>query len=498
MPKAKKKPALDLNPHRLGGGWADSVQTSLRSALEDPRLLGDALPGDSWAAWRALLLAAMGEPLQPDELEHFRRLTGRENPPTQRIEEFWGIIGRRGGKSRAIAVLIAYLATLCDYRMKLSSGEIGVVLCIAPSQTQSQIVLNYIAGILEGSPILAQLIRKQTSETIELSNRIIIDVRSASFRRLRGQTCVAVVADEAAFWYSDESSNPDTEILDAVRPSLGTTSGPLIVISSPYARRGAVWEAFRQHFGPAGDPLILVARGATRDLNPSFDQKRLDREYERDPAHAAAEYGGEFRTDIEGFITSEAVEACVDQGVREREYSRQYEYSAFVDPSGGSHDSFTLAVAHKEGKTSVLDLIREVRPPFNAEQTVDAFSSLLREYKCYTVWSDKYAGEWPKQAFAKCGVTLEHSERTKLQIYQEALPLINSGNVALLEHSVLRHQLVSLERKTTRGGRDAIDHAPGGRDDVANAACGALVMAGERPGDPRFWAPIEYPKMGIV
>jgi hypothetical protein len=212
--------------------------TTLRKALADPNLLGGALPGDSWAAWRSLLLAAMGEPLNPDELEHFRRLTGRETPPSQRIEEFWGVIGRRGGKSRAIAVLIVYLAALCDYRSKLTTGETGVVLCIAPSQTQAQIVLGYVAGVLESSPILAQLIRRQTSETIELTNGIVIDVRSASFRQLRGQTCVAVIADEAAFWHSDESANPDIEILNAVRPSLGTTSDPLIVISSPYARRG--------------------------------------------------------------------------------------------------------------------------------------------------------------------------------------------------------------------------------------------------------------------
>jgi hypothetical protein len=37
---------------------------------------------------------------------------------------------------------------------------------------------------------------------------ITIAVRTASFRRLRGFTCVAVIADEAAFWYSDESANP--------------------------------------------------------------------------------------------------------------------------------------------------------------------------------------------------------------------------------------------------------------------------------------------------
>jgi hypothetical protein len=52
-------------------------KTTLRAALSDPKLLGRALPGESWAAWRAILLAAMGEALEHDELEHFRRLTGR-------------------------------------------------------------------------------------------------------------------------------------------------------------------------------------------------------------------------------------------------------------------------------------------------------------------------------------------------------------------------------------------------------------------------------------
>jgi hypothetical protein len=36
---------------------------------------------------------------------------------------------------------------------------------------------------------------------------------------------------------------------------------------------------------------------------------------------------------------------------------------------------------------------------------------------------------------------------------------------------------VSLERRTSRGGKDSIDHPPGGHDDLANAAAGALVIA---------------------
>jgi hypothetical protein len=59
------------------------------------------------------------------------------------------------------------------------------------------------------------------------------------------------------------------------------------------------------------------------------------------------------------------------------------------------------------------------------------------------------------------------------------LPLLNSGRVELLEHKRLIAQLCALERKTSRGGRDSIDHPPGAgcHDDICNAVAGALVLA---------------------
>ena len=78
---------------------------SLRKALNDKLLLGKSLTGDSWQAWRVLLIAAMGEKLTDEERQLFKQLTGREHEPKQRVEEFVGVIGRRGGKSRAISSL---------------------------------------------------------------------------------------------------------------------------------------------------------------------------------------------------------------------------------------------------------------------------------------------------------------------------------------------------------------------------------------------------------
>jgi hypothetical protein len=166
-----------------------------------------------------LLIAAMGEPLTEDQRTLFAELTGgRPQEPLQRVEEFVGVIGRRGGKSRAIAVLATYIAALCSHTDTLVPGETGLVLIIAPDQRQALIVLEYIAATFAATPILSLLVASRTADTLTLTTRVSIEVRSASFRRLCGPTYLAVISDEAAFWHLDESANPDVEILNAVRP----------------------------------------------------------------------------------------------------------------------------------------------------------------------------------------------------------------------------------------------------------------------------------------
>ena len=86
--------------------------------------------------------------------------------------------------------------------------------------------------------------------------------------------------------------------------------------------------------------------------------------YEDDPQSAAAEYGAEFRGDIADFVSREVVDACTIRGRVELLPASGTRYVAFVDPSGGSADSMTLAIAHRDKEIAVLDAVREIRPPF--------------------------------------------------------------------------------------------------------------------------------------
>ena len=172
----------------------------------------------------------------------------------------------------------------------------------------------------------------------------------------------------------------------------------------------------------------------------------------------------------------EVVEACVSSGVYERPRVSGVSYRAFVDPSGGSNDAMTLAIGHTDDETAVLDAVRERRPPFSPEAVVAEFCALLKAYGVTEVTGDRYAGEWPRERFRVHGITYLLAEKPRSDLYRDMLPMLNSVKADLLDHARLVNQIVGLERRVTRGGRESIDHAPNGHDDIANAVAGVISL----------------------
>jgi hypothetical protein len=462
---------------------------NILEALDDRNLLGASIRDpDSWKPWRALLAAAFGLSLDPYQAELFRQCTGRTVPPGAPAAYLWLVIGRRGGKSFAKALIAVYLAVFRDWRKYLSPGERAIVLLVAADREQAKILHRYCQGILR-PPILQSSVWNVTASEIELKGGVTIEVVTRSYRTVRGRSVCVAVLDELAFWRDDDSANPDSEVLNAVRASMATFGGDAMVIagSSPYAKRGVLWDAFRRWHGK-DDSRNLVWQAATRTMNPTVPQDFIDAEFERDPASAAAEYGAEFRSDIAAFVDLAVLEVCTADGLFEIPPVSGTAYVAFCDPSGGSSDSMTLAVAHREDDgVAVLDCVREVAAQFSPEIVVEDFCRTLAAYGVAKVCGDRYAGEWPAEQFAKRNVTYEPSEKVKSDIYRDMLPLLNSRKCELLDNRRLISQLHGLERRTARGGKDSIDHGPGSHDDVANAVAGALVLAAGDVGYVAMW-----------
>lgn len=449
---------------------------TIRDLMTEPELFGNHFGGDSWVAWRGLLSGFYGlEMTDQLEIDIFREITKRKELPSAPHDELWLPIGRRGGKSNISALLAIYEAIFNDHQAKLAPGEMATVLVLAADRKQARVVFRYISGLLNGNPMFKAMVVREDKEAIELNNRCNIEVGTASFRAVRGYSLACIICDEIAFWRNEESANPDTEILNALRPAMATLGGKLIALSSPYAKKGELYQNYRRYFG-RNDAEILVAQAPTERMNPNLDRKIIRKAFERDPEASKAEYGAQFRNDIESFVSREVVDACVFPGRYEIPFIREFKYTAFVDPSGGSSDAMTLAVAHREGGVVVLDAVREVKPPFSPESVVKDFAELLKSYGISTVSGDRYAGEWPRERFREHGVNYEVAPKPRSDLYRDLLPRLNSRTVELLDHEKLITQLCSLERRTSRGGRDSIDHAVGAHDDLANAVAGVVAV----------------------
>jgi hypothetical protein len=443
---------------------------------------------DTWRPWRVFLAALFGLPIAEEDLALFRQCTGLDAPPPGGTNEAWLICGRRAGKSFTLALIACFLACFPDWRPLLAPGEIGTLKVIAVDRRQARTIHRYCRALISRVPVMAALIEHSSDEEIVLNNGIAIEIQTASFRSTRGYTVIAALVDEVAFLPNDEASaSSDTELLAAIRPSMATVKGAMLLCSSsPYARRGELWNTYRRWHGRPGGPLVWKA--PTRVMNCTVPQQVVDDETERDPARAAAEYGAEFRTDVETFISREIVEAAVVPGRYELPRVSSVNYTAFVDPSGGSSDAFSLAVCHRERPSDrvILDLLRERLPPFGPERVIKEFATVLTSCGIRQVHGDRYGGEFPREQFQKRGIRYVPSEKPKSDLYLEALPLLNSGRVELLDHQRLIGQVCALERRTARSGRDSVDHPPGSHDDTANAALGAIVVCSTAKGPLRI------------
>jgi phage terminase large subunit-like protein len=151
------------------------------------------------------------------------------------------------------------VACFRDYGKLLAPGERAIVLVLASDRRQARVVFDYIRGFLRGIPMLERMIERETREEIHLSNCVALEVHACSFKGVRGYTLAGAILDEVAFWSSEEDgANPDREVVRALKPGLSTIPGaPLIAISSPYARRGELWNAYRRFYRVEDSPTLV-------------------------------------------------------------------------------------------------------------------------------------------------------------------------------------------------------------------------------------------------
>lgn len=473
-------------------------------AIADPNLFRSYLAGDSegpldsWARWLAFLRTLYGLPIEDAERETIRRCTGREQL-ADGFDECLVLAGRRSGKSKMIAAVAAFEAVLSGRESRVSRGEIPMVAILSPTRNQSRIIHEYVKSVFDSTPLLSNEVAEERQGGFKLRNGVEVAILTGDHRSIRGFTLIACVVDEISmFGLSEESRvKSDTELVRGVRPALATTGGRLLCIGTPYKASGYAHSTFRRAFGN-NEADVLVWNAPSTLMNPTLNPAIVQRAIDEDPVAARVEYcvePGLFREDVDEFISRSVVESLVIRGRQELPPRAGVRYAAFADMSGGRSDDAALAIAHRENGIVILDVLERFPAPHNPYTVVGKMARTLRRYDLDRAVGDAYSAEWSRTAFKDHGIDYRRATtsvwnegvssknriaKPKSVLYSELLPRLTSGEIELLDHEILIAQLASLQRRTRSGGRDSIDHPPGGHDDCANVVAGVCDAVQQR------------------
>ena len=389
--------------------------------------------------------------------------------------------GRQGGKTSNIRDRAVYSGVTAD--PDPYGGDRYVVIVAQDSRAAIRTALSYVRGIFQASPMLRNFIVGETADTITLQNGVKIAVYPCRPSAVRGIRALAFFCDELAHFRGSDGNRMDHEMLVAARPTLATTGGKLFISSTPYGQSGELWELVRRYYGKP-NPHTLVLKATAPQLNPTLPADYLERMKQEDPEAYRSEVLGEFRAGLSTLLDPDALDACVAHGrPLELPPRRSVTSKGFADLSAGRRDAAAAAIGFRttDGR-AVAAALRAWPAPHSPAAVVAEMADVFRTYGVSKVVGDRFAGEWPREAFALQGIRYEPAARPKSDLYLDFLAYVNSGRVELPDDPKLLHELRGLERRRGSSGRDRVDHAPGAHDDRANAVAGlAQLLLGKRP-----------------
>lgn len=383
--------------------------------------------------------------------------------------------GRRGGKSLLSDVIVCYEATVSDFAGITREGEDRYVLIVSVRDDSAKLHIRQIAKLLRHSRSTAALIEQVKEDRIILNNGAVILSLPASARAARGYTASTLVLDEAAFFVDTLGNSSAEAIYTALSPTVATFGelARIVITTSVNTQSGLVYELYdRANSGELDE--WHVTKKDTRALNPKVSQRIIDSAMKRDPEAAAAEYYSEFREPTEAYLSGEAIERCVDPGLRLHENGTGLSYLMAIDPAL-MRDNYAYGIAHRaEGGLIILDYIHRLTAPVNANGAEDLLKSLYERFKPSGILCDnpstvqRLKGELPM-------VYEPFTRPQKLRIYGALKEAINLGLIALPNDADLIAELKALQ---IRGGVD-ISAPKSGRithDDLADVV--AMIVDG--------------------
>ncbi len=458
------------------------VPQNIVEFIQNPNLLNDKALSE---AQIACLKSIYGLPLTDHELEIYRQGTGRTTYPGVETRAATIIAGRRGGKTKKIAATIALYQAFRDHRLPL--GEKGYVMLLAPTLELAKIAFEYICAYLRGSKILWKRVRKINKNSITLDNHITIGCYACTHAGVRGRTVVAAVCDEIGFWPDGpEAANAAEEVISAVTPGMATVrKAKLIKISTPYAKRGLLWNEFRRR----SELPFPVWQLTSFDMNPALRPESLEDERRESEEKYRREYLAEFTDAINAWVDPEILDPCIVRGRQRLPRQDGVSYFAALDPASRGSE-FALLVLHQSADgLVVVDYVGgwqgTRQAPLSFDSVLPQIRDILASYEINTVVGDLHCADCIKQSLMGLGIfyeTRNFGGSTRAEIFLNLKHLMVRGKLQLVDDPSLIHQLRSLnEVRTPSGQTDVRPHGEVKDDRAVVLALAAREAVSRQP-----------------
>jgi hypothetical protein len=436
---------------------------------------------------RTFLKTFYGLELDEEELEFYRRATGRTNYLPREHKEVTAIVGRRGGKTTLASEIAIYEAIQYP---KLPRGARAYVIIVAPSLSQAQIAFDYIREGFNGSPTLKEFIDKPLTDEIRLRTGITIACYPCSYIAVRGISVVCAICDELAFWNHEETSaNPENEVMAALRPAMATfRNAKLIKISTPFRKEGILWNDFQER----NNRQHLVWHASTQEMNPTISTDFFEEErHQHGDEYYKREYLAEFTDNIAGWMPRELLDRAIVRGQKEFPPVRGGTYVAAADP-GFMKSDFGFAVLHRsdDGHITVVYArrwtgTREI--PVDPEAVTREISEFLQRHGINTLVGDQHCYPVLRDYFQKLGITYREfsfGTYTRASIFGNLGQLLGQQKITFVDEPELLRQFRSLERINLPNGNTDIRPPRSSKDDMAIAVALAAFELSRLPECP--------------
>lgn len=379
-------------------------------------------------------------------------------------------VGRRGGKSSSLSRL-AVVEALYGHH-DVPPGDIGVVAIISTRLDEAAQRLATITAILDALGVAHKPWGNGVLGIKLVGRRIGFRVYAASVAGVSGFTGIFILCDEVAKWRDkDTGTNPASEVLKSVRPTMATQPESRIVLSSsPFGMMDAHYDAFEE----GETPLQTTAYAESWVANPSLTEAETHI-LEPDEGAWLREYKAIPQAEIESSLLSEIQIDSATRQLREVdpellkthpnlrpedlpfEEGRRYWFE--MDPATRRH-VWTL-VGATQGYDGVrrIVLAREWRPkpgmPLKPSEVLADISKLLKPYGTRTVHTDQASADALAELGRNAGLVVLDNAWTQPEIRESsehALKLLQENLLELPPDKAVKTDLLGIRKVITRAG----------------------------------------------